>query len=305
MRGMTVSCPGSGRIWGADDMTEALDELTGLGVEWVSIHPYAGIRRDGSIRFQPAADTGYLASAVARARRAGVSLFWKPHLAYWGSFDWRGSIDFGDDQVAWRRFFEDYRAFILDQARFAAEMGVPLFAVGVELEATTHHEAEWRQLVAEIREVFPGKLTYAANWDRLDRVPFWDALDQIGVQAYFPLAGDERPSREALWSGWDRHLADLEQLSEQLGKPVLFAEIGYDVWAGAAREPWQRGRGETEHGRDLRRMLLDIALERLEDVPFLAGIFWWKWIPGQRASRQDFSMRHPDAKESLRRFWGR
>jgi hypothetical protein len=40
----------------------------------------------------------------------------------------------------------------------------------------------------EIRKIYTGKLTYAANWDDFDKVPFWKELDYIGIDAYFPLS---------------------------------------------------------------------------------------------------------------------
>ena len=114
LRGMTVSCPGYGRIWGSGEMADSLRQLSELGVRWVAIHPYARVRRDGSVRFQPAAATGYLGGTVAIAGEAGIALLWKPHLAYWGSFEWRGEIGFGSDERAWRRFFDGYTGFIVD-----------------------------------------------------------------------------------------------------------------------------------------------------------------------------------------------
>ena len=136
---MTVSCPTYGQVWGSPAFSASLETLKTLGVDWVAIHPYAGVRQDGSVRYTPAERTEYLGGAVSRAAKAGIPLFWKPHLAYWGSFDWRGSIDF-ESETARRRFGEQYRAFILDQARFAAKAGAPLFAVGVELERLVHYE---------------------------------------------------------------------------------------------------------------------------------------------------------------------
>lgn len=306
MRGMTVSCPTWGQIWGSKAMAESLEELQGLGVRWVAIHPYAGIRRDGSVRFQPAEQTGYLPRAAALAREAGVKLFWKPHLGYWGSFEWRGKIEFGNNEKAWRRFFDQYRAFIVDQARFAEKVGAPLFSVGIEYEATTHREDEWRRIIAEIRQVYSGQLTYAANWDKIDKVPFWDALDLIGVQAYFPLSSESAPSRETLERGWDAPLSTLRGLSARHGnKPVVFAEIGYDLSSSAASEPWKTASRNTAENRALRGLLIDVALDRIEGEGFIAGMFWWKWMPGGRAGYRDFSMRHPEAKELLRREWGR
>ncbi|MCH9650868.1 MAG: hypothetical protein K0U98_21770 [Deltaproteobacteria bacterium] len=304
LRGMTVTCPRAGQIWGTEDMRLALRELDTLGVDWVAIHPYAGIQRDGSIRHRPAKLVGYLDRAVRIAGDEQFQLFWKPHLAYWGSFEWRGEISFGEDEAAWKRFFDDYRAFIVDQAAFAETHGISLFAVGVELEATTHREKEWRKIVQEVRRVYSGRITYAANWDRLSRVSFWDAVDVIGVQAYFPLSDEQSPSLETLSLGWNRHLDQLEEFSRSLGKkPVLFTEIGYNSASNAAREPWSYRVEDNPENRELRRRLIETALTKLEGRAFLEGVFWWKWMPGKSAGRSNFSMRDPEMKRALREAW--
>lgn len=304
LRGMTVSCPTWGPIWGSPAMADSLDELSDLGVEWVAIHPYARVGRDGTLRFRPAQDLDFLTRAVELVEARGMKLFWKPHLAYWGSFEWRGTIEFGDDEAAWRRFFEAYRAFIVDQARFAARHRVPVFAVGVELEATTHREREWREILAAVRRVYPGRVVYAANWDRLDRVPFWDAVDSIGVQAYFPLSSQASPSRETLMSAWETHLRQLERLASQHSKPVLLTEIGYARSVTAATEPWSNHTESSAAARSARTRLLEVALERLPREPWIEGMFWWKWIPGSTTrDDRDFSMKDPEARDVLRRYW--
>ncbi len=301
MRGVVVSCPRAGQIWGTVEMSEALVEITELGADWISIHPYAWVARDGEIRQRPAADTGFLDEAVRRMRRAGVRIFWKPHLGYWGSFDWRGSISFVGE-AAWARFFAGYRDFIVDQARFAEAHGVELFAVGIEYESTMHREADWRRIIREVRAVYSGRLTYAANWDGLEKVRFWDAVDLIGVHAYFPISSEAAPSRETVVAGWIGHLRSLEALAERHGKPILFAEIGYNRAANAASEPWSHGSRDSEENRRLRRMLMEVALETVEPAPHIAGMFWWKWMPGARTGR-DFSLKEEEARAALRRRW--
>ena len=42
--------------------------------------------------------------------------------------------------------------------------------------------------------------------------------------------------------------------------------------------------------------------DRLESEPYIAGMFWWKWIPGSR-HRGDFSMRHPGVMDIVRQAW--
>jgi hypothetical protein len=304
VRGVVVSCPRWGPIWGSEAMAESLSELAALGVEWVAIHPYGWLRSDGSVESRPAAELDFLEKAVAMARQASVELFWKPHLGYWGTFSHRGAIDFGEDPAAWARFFREYESFIVDQARFAEAAGVRLFAVGVELDRTTRYEDLWRRIIARVRAVYSGRIVYAANWDRLDAVPFWDAVDLIGVHAYFPLSEAPSPSRAELESSWDDHLAALEARSKGFAKPVLFAEIGYNLSPDAARTPWAYATERTSETRELRRLLLDVAMERIEASPAVAGMFWWKWMPGSGARRGNFSMREPEALAALREHWG-
>jgi len=304
MRGIVVSCPRAGQIWGSPKMTEALREMQPLGVNWVAIHPYAGVRRDGSIRNWFATDSGYLPDAAKRVRDENISLFWKPHLAYWGSFSWRGEIEFGDDTEAWKRFFDGYRAFIVDQAKFAQKENVPLFAVGVELERTVHFESEWRSIIADVRKVYEGEILYAANWDSIEKVPFWDALDAIGVHAYFPVGQPGQTTRASLKEAWRGHLASLDTLSKKYKAPIVLAEIGYTRSATAAAEPWAYGTTDTPENRKLRELLIDVAIEEIEKSPSISGMFWWKWIPGNDRWDRDFSMRDPEARAALAEAWG-
>jgi len=307
MRGMTVSCPTWGPIWGSPDMRTALQEMKGLGVQWASIHPYARIKRDGGVRFQRAAELSFLDRATRMAKDEGVAMMWKPHLAYWGAFKWRGDISFGEDEVAWRRFFSAYEQWIVDQARFAHERGVPLFVIGTELERTMHREADWRRIIAKVRAVYGGIVTYAANWDGVQRVPFWDAVDLIGVQAYYPLAAKgHAPRRAELERAWQAHFAQLRRLSDEHGgKRVLFTEIGYARSEDAASEPWAPAEDSSDEVKRMRKLLMEVSLAQIEREPLVVGAFWWKWMPGYSLWDGDFSMKDPEAKAALKAAWAR
>ena len=51
---------------------------------------------------------------------------------------------------------------------------------------------DWRRLISKFRELCPGPLTYAVNWwGDYDVVEFWDELDYIGINAFFPLTLEE------------------------------------------------------------------------------------------------------------------
>ncbi len=108
-------------------------------------------------------------------------------------------------------------------------------------------ETHWRELIAAARREYTGSLTYAANFDQYAFVPFWDALDLISINAYFPLrkhllpeTGEER-LLEVLRAGWLGHLRAIDAFRREVGAathPVLFTEIGYVSRANSTIEPW-------------------------------------------------------------------
>ncbi len=108
-------------------------------------------------------------------------------------------------------------------------------------------ESHWRELIAVARAQFGGALSYAANFDQYQFVPFWDALDLISINAYFPLRrhllpeSSETPMLDALRTGWTGHLraiADFRRERQLADRPVLFTEIGYVSRRNSTIEPW-------------------------------------------------------------------
>ncbi|MFT4627290.1 MAG: hypothetical protein ACI8PZ_005972 [Myxococcota bacterium] len=309
VHGITVSCPTWGWEWGSDAMASTLDVIASDGANWVAIHPYARIRPDGTVEFEPIdpeAPPAWLARPIAEAHARGVAILIKPHLAYWGSgWSWRGAITLEEPGTA-DRFFASYRAWIVDLAR--ASSTADAFAVGTELDGTIAHEAEWRRIIAEVRAVHPGHLTYASNWDRYPAVPFWDALDVVGVQAYFPIAEagswpeGEVPPVALLDAGWTRVLAEVQAVHERTGKPVVFTELGYNRSARAPTTPWE-AEGGGARADEVQAAALEASLRALDRAPFVVGAFLWKWFPGE-VQRGNFRLSRPELREVVRGAWG-
>ena len=301
VRGVTVSCPTWGWEWGSPDMVQTLDELDAIGASWVAIHPYAGIRKDGTVRWKPIdreSPPDWLTVPIREAHARGLKVMIKPHIAYWGSgFSWRGEIDF-DDPAARTRFFVEYRAWVTDLA--AASTDADAFVVGTELDGLTDHDAEWRAVIASVRGAYGGPLTYAANWDAYQRVGFWDDLDVIGIQAYFPLAEQPTTDRAALDAGWDRVMGELTTYADARDQHVVFTELGYPRSRHAAVRPWE-ARDEADQAA-LQAVCLDAALDAIERTPRVIGAFTWKWFPGDRVPR-DFALQRPEARAVLEQHW--
>ena len=194
--------------------------------------------------------------------------------------EWRGTIAPRD----WDAWFESYRAFIRHYAMLAAEADVEYLSVGTELVSAEGFTDEWREIIAEVRRVYPGRLTYSANWDRHDRVAFWNDLDFLGVSAYYELSESEDPTVEELVSAWRPVKEGLLRWQARWNKPLLFTEIGYMSQDGVAGHPWNyvsKGPLDLEEQRRCYEALR-LAWEGEERF---AGLYLWVWEPDKRGGR--------------------
>ncbi len=308
VHGVTISCQTWGWEWGTDGFVGELDRLRDLGVNWVAIHPYGSIRADGGVearRLDPAQPPEWITRPIREAHARGMSILVIPHLAYWGSpWSWRGAIEF-DTPEKLARFFDTYRAWIVSVARIAHEADG--FCVANELEKLACHEPEWRGVISAVRDVTRARLTWAANWSGYRDVRFWDALDAIGVQAYFPLCEREDPPVEDLQRAWKPILAELREFHERVGKPVVFTELGYRAALDAAREPWtyREAHGEQRAlAESVQARCLEVALAAIEpEREWLRGAFLWKWFVGG-SGRSNFRVDCESMRAAIRALWG-
>jgi len=259
-------------------------------------------------------DTG-LEVTTKLASAAGIQTLLKPHI--WlrrSGGKWRGEIAM-ENEADWQRWFASYRTFILHYARFAETNGIAALAVGTELHtAAVTREQDWRDLIAEIRRVYHGKLTYSANWYKeFEEIQFWDALDFVGIQGYFPLSEDENPTVKELIEGWQPYLAAIERISLRFQKPVLFTEIGYRSSSDAAHEPWQwPGRHVyAVDDRDLQTQAncYEAFFRVFWHQPWFAGAYFWKWFPGLKRTatrlERDFTPQNKPAEQVMAKWFAK
>jgi len=105
----------------------------------------------------------------------------------------------------------------------------------------------WVEVLAAVRQEYAGPLTYAANFDQYHLVGFWQHLDVMGINAYFPLrksfSDDETPLQvlAALTTGWRGVLDKIDGFRREAGvphMPVVFTELGYTYRRHSTVEPW-------------------------------------------------------------------
>lgn len=153
------------------------------------------------------------------------------------------------DPEAW---FTSYANLLLPVARLAESLGVHALAVGIELELFVAKEEErWRSLIKEVRKVFSGSLTYGSEPLRgeTSKVPFWDALDFIGVDLYLPVVDPFKRNaslvvtREEMASTFEsllqRFVLNWYWKQKNLSRKIVVMEIGYPSSNKGMRVPWK------------------------------------------------------------------
>jgi hypothetical protein len=270
-------------LYSTPEADQALVELAATGAEWMALivtcyqETYLDTKITCDLPQTPTDDD--LIHAIQAAHRLGLKVMLKPHVDLNSDLDhWRGNIGSGfRSEAEWQAWFASYQAVIIHYAALAQAQGVEQFSLGTELVGTSQREADWRQLIDAVREIYAGSLVYASNHSGEEgRITWWDALDYIGVDAYYPLTAKDDPTLAELKAAWERPIAALERLHERYGKPVILTEIGYRSVDSANRRPWEWG---MPGAVDLQEQAdcYQAALERLWGQPWLAGIYWWNW----------------------------
>ncbi len=301
-----------------------LDALVEVHVDWIAQTPFGWQDRvdspslrwitDGRVMWGET-DEG-LTVTTRLAKERGIHTLLKPHV--WlrdrAGGKWVGDIQMANE-ADWQRWFASYRGFILHYAQLAERLGIEGLVIGTELHtAAATREADWRRLIAEVRQVYSGPLTYAANWYReYEEVRFWDALDWIGIQAYFPLTEQENPSRADLERSWQPHLQAILKVQRQFGKPILFTELGYRSTRGAAIKPWEWPDSRSAATADPDALATQAAAYEAFFRTFwhrdeFAGVYLWKWYPHPppegRSRADDFTPQNKPAGRVLSLWFG-
>lgn len=288
LRGVTVgpieSALHPNKGYGSPAYERTLHEVQRFGGNWISLTPFgrvADLRAEGVAQTFEApfeANRRAVLDAVRQAHARGLRVLIVPHL-WVESGGWRGELEPGDD-AAWERWAKSYLGFVRAWAEVARDARADMLAVGVELRSwvTTSRAPTFSAIVRELRRVYPGPLTYAANWDDAEDTVIWGELDLIGINGFFPLASEDGAGPDVLAEGGRAVAARVRALSELWDRPVLFTEFGYTTRKNTAVRPWEW----PDH---MQNVVVDqqaqaeayrALLAPLMDEPRFAGAFVWR-----------------------------
>ena len=181
---------------------------------------------------------------------------------------WRAHINFFDEDVPcepkWCNWFEAYTKFQLHYAAIAEECGCEMFIAGCEMVQTQRRESEWRKLIADIRSVYSGPVSYNTDKYQEHNVNWWDCVDYISSSGYYPI------------DDWENQLDRIEKVVRKFNKPFFFAECGCMSTKDSNRVPndWAvKGAVDLQGQADWYRTMFTSCSKR----DWVGGFCIWDW----------------------------
>ena len=261
-----------------------IEPIIKLGANYAAIMPFGFIKDLAHPEIIHNTDRQWFGETRAGARqyigqlqKNNISIMIKPQIWVWRG-EFTGHIKM-TSEANWKALETSYTNFIIEYAHLAQETKAELFCIGTELENFIKERPEfWNELIAQIKNVYSGKLTYAANWDEYKRTPFWTELDYIGVDAYFPISDAKTPTIAECRKGWQAHKLLLKTISEEHKKPILFTEFGYRSMDFNGKEPWDSDHKIESINFEAQTNATSALFEEFWNEDWFAGGFVWKWF---------------------------
>lgn len=249
---------------------------------------------------------------VNNAHRRGVKVCLKPMINCEDNM-WRAHISFPDENmdeknIYWNKWFDSYKHYILHYAELAQELKCEMLCIGCEMLGTEHRKYEWLYLIGEIRKVYSGKLIYNTNHDNEDDAEWLDALDYIGISAYYPV-GVNGANREEMLKEWNKVKDKLNSISKRLHKKYIFMEIGCRSATSCSAKPWDFSDVNAEWNEDEQALFYETCCQTFLPDTHFAGMFWWDWSTFIYNSREEaikdngFNIHLKKAEEVIKKIY--
>jgi hypothetical protein len=309
VRGITMVAP-PGQF--SDD---PIDPIKDVNADWIAVVPY-GYSRKGSpeVRYNSSWQwwgerPDGIRESIRVAHLKGMKVMVKPQVYVPGG--WIGDMDF-DTEEEWRTWEATYQAYIMAFVKIAVEEGADMICIGTEYKiAARKREAFWRQLISEVRSSFNGQVIYSSNWDGYEKVPFWDALDYVGISAYFPLTSTKTPTVNYLKKEWRPITKKLKRFSDKMKKEILFTEFGYLSVDGCAYKAWELEKKikDLPINEEAQANAYHALLSTFWNEDYWAGGFLWKWFPNMEGHEgypdKDYTPQGKVAEQVIREWYGK
>jgi hypothetical protein len=239
---------------------------------------------------------------IEQLHAAGLAAIVKPHV--WVPQSWAGAIEL--EAATEDGWYSAYSEVLQKIAVTAEQSKAEVLVVGTELRGVSGSD-RWESIIAEVRKVFSGKITYVAHGaSEAEEISFWPQLDAVAVSLY-PILGAADDSKK-----WDIAITDeldrVQAVAQKYEKPVWVAEIGIRSAEGATERPWESAEERVSksdmalQAEVLKHWLIAIEARQIQDV-------WiWRWFTdpdGGGEEDTDFTVQNKDAEDVVAIFWNR
>src|SRR3989344_3293950 len=310
-----------GMLWEPENFQYAesnLKRLSEFGVDWVLIIPewfvddqngteiypfYAsqGEFPNPTTCITPTLTDEQVRYLIRKSNELGYKVVLKPHIDPMDFCVKTGSSRGNLKPTSWDKWFESYKRFITHYAKIAEEENVDLFVVGTELDtsamgnlqevgAPSDAEQRWREVIADVRKFYFGKITYSesctaeldADWRTQCHGPrdikFWDALDYIGFEPYFGVTDKTNPTIAELKQGFDERLAVFaEPLYKQYNKKIIFTEVAFASYDGAGISALEGRKPNSVLDSQEQADLYEALFQAIQEKNYIKGMYPWAW----------------------------
>ena len=300
--------PTSTTNFSSDAFKQSLRNLRATGANYVAlVVPYyqSNINSTDVQNGWNTPDDASLAAGIDFAHSIGLAVAIKVHIeAYTG--DWRAKIN-PADRATW---FKKYGDNLVHLGMLGQAHGAEMFILGTEMVSMTStainpsNTQNWLDMIARVRGVYKGTLTYDANStnnnsdpfeDEKETVGFWSALDVVGLSVYYNLNTNDNSvaGLEAQWDYWNN--SDLMAFSHKVNKPLIFTEVGFRSVDNAHKAPWDSGMGGAYNPTE-QANAYQALLEYWNKYNYVGGVFWWDWNSNPNAGGAGDTTYNPQNK---------
>ncbi len=262
-----------------------LTPLIETNANWIALSPFAFLysEKDAAIKYN--SDRQWygetpkgIRESIQLLKKKKRKIMLKPQIWIIGGL-FTGDLCYHSEEK-WRIFEDSYTKYLIEFAKIAAEENVDMLCIGTELNGLVQSKPDfWTSLIKKVRNIYTGPITYAENWDKIHKVPFWSHLDYIGVDAYFPLSVSKTPSEKELIKKWLTIQQELKKLSTNTDKEILFTEFGYRSIDYTAKAPWDSSQKNKKYNTKGQSNAIRAIYNVFWKEDWFAGGFLWKWFP--------------------------
>ena len=288
--------------------------VTAVHSNWISVIPFAFSRKGESTLHYNIKNYQWwgecpegIDETIKMAHQHGLQVMLKPQVFIPGG--WIGDLAFANENE-WKKWEASYRKYILEMAEIASANDIGLFCIGTEFRKSTHLRIQfWKDLIQEVRSIYCGPLTFSANWDYYEEIPFWNEMDYIGVSTYFPLTEAKTPDINELLKKWEKYKYDFRKLNKKWNKKIIFTEFGYLSVDYCANKTWElEKKVKTLPVNELAQAnALDALFQSFWNEDFWAGGFLWKWFPNGQGHEgyieRDYTPQGKIAEEIIKKWY--